>query len=645
MKIVDILLCSLILVVALMAHAQTADPVLASITLSDSNVVGGNTVQGRVTLNEAAPYDLEVSLAADPSIAASVPASVNISAGKSTATFSIVTPLSKSAVGGEDSVVEIYANYGVTRHTSLAILAPVSLDRMVDRVVLREHSFIDNLKHLHPLAETYIQNMEEDRQHKVQPVSDQYFFGRLDLGDNTVDNTFEKSKPGKSRHVLSPFATISAAFQRRYIPEGFAQMIILDRDFQKSNYYFNFVRQEFLGEVRCIVVDVQPRENAPKGSFSGRIWVEDHDFNIVRFNGTYTNGSNYNSYLHFDSWRVNAEPGIWLPSYVYTEEVDKRHTLPPFHTPRFKAQTRLWDYDETHIRHQSEFTQIQVDAGIDRSDAQQDAGPVEAQRMWERLAEDNTIEHLQRVGLLATPGPVDNVLQTVVNNLIITNNLEIVPDVRCRVLLTTPIESFSIGHTIVLSRGLLDVLPNESSLAMMLSHELAHIALGHKINTKLAFSDRFFFPDPITFQRLDFERSQLDEQAADTKALELLSNSPYKDKLGTGGLFLKALQERAPALSNLIRPHMGNPLQTKNVLRLASVAGSAPPLEDKVTQIAALPLGGRIKLDPWSNRLELLNPKSITLVSPAEKMPFEVTPFFPYLKRLSALQMEAKATN
>jgi hypothetical protein len=35
------------------------------------------------------------------------------------------------------------------------------------------------------------------------------------------------------------------------------------------------------------------------------MWVEDKDLNVVRFNGTYTNGSSYDSYLHFDSWRAN----------------------------------------------------------------------------------------------------------------------------------------------------------------------------------------------------------------------------------------------------------------------------------------------------------------------------------------------------
>ena len=72
-----------------------------------------------------------------------------------------------------------------------------------------------------------------------------------------------------------------------------------------------------------------PGESAHQGSFVGRIWVEDHDFNIVRFNGTYSNKSNYDSYFHFDSWRMNTQPGIWLPSYIYSEETSRRQGHPP----------------------------------------------------------------------------------------------------------------------------------------------------------------------------------------------------------------------------------------------------------------------------------------------------------------------------
>src|ERR1700746_3926547 len=41
-------------------------PMLNSVSLSAPSVVGGNMVQGRVTLNTPAPFHLEVSLAADP---------------------------------------------------------------------------------------------------------------------------------------------------------------------------------------------------------------------------------------------------------------------------------------------------------------------------------------------------------------------------------------------------------------------------------------------------------------------------------------------------------------------------------------------------------------------------------------------------
>src|SRR6202042_1746185 len=131
----------------------------------------------------------------------------------------------------------------------------------------------------------------------------------------------------------------------------------------------------------------------------------------------------------------------------------------------------------------------------DQSDAASDASPVVAQRMWERQAEENAVERLQKIGLLAPPGEVDKILATVVNNLLVTNNIDLQGDVHCRILLTAPLESFTIGHTIVISRGLLDVLPDEASLGTVLAHELAHIVLGHPFDTKLAFNDKLFFPD------------------------------------------------------------------------------------------------------------------------------------------------------
>jgi hypothetical protein len=426
-------------------------------------------------------------------------------------------------------------------------------------------------------------------------------------------------------------------YSLHFLPLGFAQMVILDTDFQKKYYNFTFVRREFLGEVRCLVIDVQPKEGQKTPRFMGRIWVEDQDYNIVRFNGTYSPQPKMNFFFHFDSWRLNLRPAMWLPAYIYTEESNLKTGLTK--TLHFKAQTRLWGYDLRGLSKTEEFTQILVDSAQsvrDRSDVAADASPVAAQRMWEKQAEDNAVDRLQKIGLLAPAGEVDKVLCTVVNNLLITNNIDLQGDLRCRVLLTAPLESFTIGHTIVMSRGLLDVLPDEASLAMVLAHELAHIVLGHRLDTTLAFNDKLFFPDEKSFQRLDFKRNSADEEAADTKALELLKNSPYKDKLGNAGLFLKALQQKSSDLPNLIRPHLGNSLSRGNSLRMSSLLASAPALDEKrLDQIAALPLGGRIKVDPWSDQAELTKAKAVPLIRPREKMEFEIAPFFPYLTRLS----------
>jgi Peptidase family M48 len=519
--------------------------------------------------------------------------------------------------------------------------APVTLDAVLDRVVQREHLFMAQMRHLHPMVETYLQDLKTDSSGNSTPVKDQYFLGRLDMSDGPEDVSFV-GQPGFGHRML---AKMTGVYSLHYLPMGFAQMVVLDSDFQKRYYNFTFVRREFLGELRCLVIDVEPKDGQKIARFKGRIWVEDQDYNVVRFNGSYYPQPKINFFFHFDSWRLNMRPGTWLPAYVYTEESNLKTGLTK--SLHFKAQTRLWGYDLKGLNKNEEFTQILIDSPEnvnDQSAAAADATPVVAERMWEKQAEENAIDRLQKIGLVAPSGEVDKILATVVNNLLVTNNIDLQGDIHCRVLLTAPLESFTIGHTIIISRGLLDVLPDEASLAMVLAHELSHIVLGHHFDTKLAFNDKMFFPDEESFQRLDFKRSPAEEEAADTKALDLLKNSPYKDKLGNAGLFLKALQQKGPDLPHLILPHLGNSFAGGKSIRMSSLLAAAPALDEKkLDQIAALPLGGRIKIDPWTDQVELSKAKPVALTSAREKMEFEITPFFPYLIRLSPAGAEKVA--
>jgi hypothetical protein len=515
---------------------------------------------------------------------------------------------------------------------------PKSFDEIIDRLVEREHLLLARMVGFRPIMETYLQNLQSDSRGNIGPLNDQYFVGHLSTGHGPKGVSFIwQEEPGVSR-LRRSLKKLADLYAIHFEPLGFANMVVPDTDFSKVNYSFSLVRREFLGDVRCLVIDVQPKPDGPSGRFQGRIWVEDRDYNIVRFNGTYSRPPSNSFYLHFDSWRLNLQPGMWLPAYVYMEEANVETPAGRIH---LKAQTRLWGYDlkRRALSQPDEFTKIVVDSQQpieDRTDSSEDTTSLSAERLWEHQAETNVIDRLQQSGLLAPPGEVNKVLQTVVNNLLISNHIDLPFDVRCRVLLTVPLESVTIGHTIVISRGLLDVLPDEASLGMILAHELSHILLGHSSDTRFAFYDRMFLPDSQWLRRIKSKRSPTDEQAADTKALELLENSPYKEKLASTGLFLKALLDRAPNLLNLISAHLGNSLATGQNIRMSALLAAAPKFDEhKLDQIAALPLGGRIKLDPWSDKVEMAKAPPAILVTFHDRMPFEITPLFPHLIRIS----------
>ena len=515
-------------------------------------------------------------------------------------------------------------------------------NEVVDRIMARENQLVKTLRDYSPRIETYIQDFRFDPELGSVPVGDHYFLGRLD----TQTGVNARSMLPRPRRGLRVLDNISAKFSRlyspRYQPNAFAYTIFMDVGrFDRQRYQFDFVRREFLGEVRCLVFDVTHRPHAGTGLFEGRIWVEDHS--IVRFSGTYTPHSHFAYYFHFDSWRGNMGPSLWLPVYAYSEESGLGSAIG--RKLRFKSQTRLWGYNLRNANHQEELTRVLVDALTavrDKTDASPASSPVASQREMESEAEKNVLDRLEKAGLLAPSGELDKVLETVVNNLKVTNHLlDNLPPVHCRVLMTYPLESLSVGNTIVLSRGLIDVLPDEASLAMMLAHEVGHIILGHTQNvldTRYAFYDRLLIPDENLITSITFRRGEREEEAADRKAVEILKNSPYEDKLGNAGLFLRALAATAPYTPALLGSHLGNRLvQGRQVPRMAELMSGAPELQQtRIDQISALPLGARIRVDAWSDRVELMKPAPLALRSAREKKPFEVTPLFPHLTRLNS---------
>jgi hypothetical protein len=503
-------------------------------------------------------------------------------------------------------------------------------NEIVDKVVAKEQLEIELIRQYSPLVETYIQYVRLDKQLGAVPDGDKYFLGRAKLAKGVELEPLEYELGLKRRLSEDWREFVNIGF----VPGGFLQMIYVDASgFDREHYNFEYIRREFLGEVRCLVFDVGPVRKNDKGRFVGRIWVEDQDYHIVRFNGSYGESFVLSHYFNFDSWRINIETNQWLPAFVYTEQgnVHDPQTMRLAYKP-FRAQTRLWGYRPRHAAEEQELSKVLVETPMrDLTEAANDYSPVQAQHAWERQAEANVTDHLERQGLLAPHGEVDKVLETVVNNLEVTNGLDIQPEVRCRVLMTSTLESFTIGHTVVLSRGLVDVLPDEASLAAILAHELSHMVLGQGMNTKFAFFNSLHFKERDTFRHFEFFRTKAEEQAAERKANELLRNSPYNEEFKTE-LFFETLKKRSKDFPNLVSPHLGDRVATSWTILDATPAAEQSEAKPRAKATAARPLGGRIKVDPWSDQLQMAKwPEGA--MSEAEKMSFQITPFVYYLIR------------
>jgi hypothetical protein len=544
----------------------------------------------------------------------------------------LITPAITASIGAQEK------NQKAATTQTPGRAGQVQADDIIDRMSKAEGAVLERLRISHPLMEVYIQNVAPDEARGWIPTDDNYFLGQLHIEDGPKLRPFgQPEQRGVILRLISDKPNVGDAYAAMVAPDW--------QGLDRKRYEFTYVRREFLGESRCFVFDVRPLRDGKKG-FVGRIWIEDRDYNLVRFNGASRGSEETLSGVlkrklsfHMDSWRVNVAPGVWVPSYVYSEETDlsASSSKSSKKQARFKSQTRIWGYQAQNTDRTGSLTTIQIDDPnvADTADGAAQLSPVLSQRRWEQEAEANVLERLESIGLLAPAGEADKVLETVLNNLVVTNKVNVQRPLHARILLTSPLESFTVGHTIVLSRGLIDVLPDEASLATMLAHELSHVALGHQlIDTKFSFADRLMVPDGQLLEALRFRRIPKEEAAADEKVIELLGKSPYRDKLGDAGLFLRTLSEQAKQLPRLIQPHIGDYMAANGQMtRLADLMKQAPPLNrDSLDQIAALQLGSRLVVDAWSGKVALDRSPAVPLMSVREKVPFAVTPLMPVIR-------------
>lgn len=512
---------------------------------------------------------------------------------------------------------------------------PSPEDAFVSRMIEREHEVTRHLEDLHPIVETYLQVMKSQLDELV-PSYDQHFVSLAEFSGGLRAVRF---KPGHSE-IWRDINEYSESFKPttlEYNAGGFVAMAYPDPStFDQKNYHFQELSEELLGDIHCRVFHVTPIASRKSGLFAGKIWVEHQNFTIVRFQGIFAGTNITRKYAHFDSWRVKTQQGLWVPAVIYSEETG----MPccgiwklNWTKIRFKAETRFWGYDPHLSTSGEQFTKVVVEHSGDAKVASNfgDArGPVDQRRLWERQAELKVTDQLERVGLLSPAGEIEKSLQTVLNNIEASNNLTFEREVQCRVLLTSNLESAVVGHTIILSRGLLDVLPNQTTLAAVLAHNLAHVSLGDHAEANFSWADQLKFDPTVVMRKLQFTHSAQQEEEASSRAKKWMSQSPYKLSLDSIAQFSAELHSRSPHIRQLLKTSIGESLY--KTLGAGYSTSSISAMKD-MARIRVLPLGSRIRVDPWTGEAAFVETIGTELRAKSENTMFEFSPIFPYLQQ------------
>ncbi|MGD0442873.1 MAG: hypothetical protein ABSA39_02960 [Edaphobacter sp.] len=533
---------------------------------------------------------------------------------------------------------------------------------LIDKAIAREKVIVKTIKDRAPIVETYIQNMKPDPVLGQVPESDQHFLSRVDFKSIINDDSFAVNKDtssgsnGKSgffKHSLASVAGLGGSLHLTFHEAGFVQMLLMDsNNFDRQHYNFGYVRNDFLGNTPTAVFDVTPVPGKKDfGRFFGRVWIEARNGNVVRFNGDFAGTQeDQKEFYHFDSWRTNVQPDLWLPTSFYVEESDPKSVS---RTLKFKAINHIWGYLLKVPPPESENTSLDVVGATDVSNDAQDVSPLGAQRAWVQQAEDNIVERLFQAGLLDAPSEFDKTLEALANNILAYNNITLSRPIRCRTLLTQPLESLAIGNTIVVSKSLLDTTAvvtqdgqqQMGNLNAILAFQIAHIILAHRLDTKYAFNDRLLFPSTSVFNRIPMHHTDADNAAAAKKALELLNAKELDSGQQYFSLYLQQLQMRVKNLKALNEPMIGDGLVKSDddpSFWMAAITAKGPKLDMKdLKQQAAMPLASFLRFDPWTDQVFVMHSAFEPLLTAADKMPFEVEPV--YLK-LSYYKPPADAT-
>jgi hypothetical protein len=94
---------------------------------------------------------------------------------------------------------------------------------------------------------------------------------------------------------------------------------------EAGNYTFKYAGDEKLDELHTYVFQVSPKTLSRKRNFfQGVIWIDDHDFAIVKSFGKFVNEIEAEGtklpFSMFETYRENFQEKYWLPTYITSDD-------------------------------------------------------------------------------------------------------------------------------------------------------------------------------------------------------------------------------------------------------------------------------------------------------------------------------------
>jgi hypothetical protein len=218
------------------------------------------------------------------------------------------------------------------------------------------------------------------REKEFKEARDQYTYRQdvkvMTLDGDTVDGTFQQvfdvTFDDRGHRVKNVVFAPQTTLQRIQMTEEDMDDIenrlpfVLTSD-EIGEYDILYIGKQKMDELSTYVFDIAPKQIAKnKRYFEGRIWVDDHDFQIVETFGKTVpdirkKKGQENLFPKFTTWREQIDGQYWFPTYTRAEDTLKfsigdvkiREIVKYTNYKRFGAKSKIL-YDGQEVQHGKE---------------------------------------------------------------------------------------------------------------------------------------------------------------------------------------------------------------------------------------------------------------------------------------------------